>query len=300
MDMLPALMARLFAILAPLAVCVGIGYGWARSGRRIDNEFVVNLLVNVSLPCLIFSKMTSSGLGPAHMGMTFLSALLGTLLLMLIGPGVLHLVGINPRAGLSSVAFPNMGNMGIPICMLGFGDQGAVLATIYFFTSSLFNHGVNAQMMTGGFTLAKIIRLPLIYGVGGAVLFMLTEWPVPEALANTTKILGDMVIPIMLIALGVSLAGLRVADMRRSAVIVMIRLAVGWTAAMVVVLLFDLRGAPAAVAILQFTMPCAVVNYLYAQSHGIEPELVAGAVFLSTILSVITIPVTLIFLLPGF
>ena len=57
------------------------------------------------------------------------------------------------------------------------------------------------------------------------------------------------------------------------------------------------EGAARGVLIIECTMPVAVFNYLYAQLHDNRPEEVAGTVLVSTVLSFLTLPALLWFVL---
>jgi predicted permease len=44
----------------------------------------------------------------------------------------LRAAGLPSKVYLPSLIFPNVGNMGIPICLFAFGEQGMALAMVYF------------------------------------------------------------------------------------------------------------------------------------------------------------------------
>ena len=62
--------------------------------------------------------------------------------------------------------------------------------------------------------------------------------------------------------------------------------------------LLGLEGAARGVVILQCTMPIAVFSYLFAAQNNRRPEEVAGTVVISTILSFLTLPLLLLYVLP--
>jgi len=62
--------------------------------------------------------------------------------------------------------------------------------------------------------------------------------------------------------------------------------------------LLGLEGAARGVVILQCTMPIAVFSYLFAAQNNRSPEEVAGTVVLSTLLSFLTLPLLLLYILP--
>ena len=94
-----------------------------------------------------------------------------------------------------------------------------------------------------------------------------------------------------------SLAGLGVQSLSRSAILSILRLvsgfAVGWATAEI----FGMEGVAKGVLILQCTMPVAVFNYLFALQYGNQPEDVAGTVVISSVLSFMTLPLLLFYIM---
>src|SRR5690554_5106933 len=102
----------------------------------------------------------------------------------------------------------------------------------------------------------------------------------------------------MLIALGVSLANLRISHLRISAALAALRLVFGVAIGWVLVLAFEIEGPAAGVLILQAAMPPAVFNYLFAARYGGPAEEVAGAVVLGTVATLAVLPLLLLWVMP--
>ena len=60
---------------------------------------------------------------------------------------------------------------------------------------------------------------------------------------------------------------------------------------------FGLEGSARAVLILQCAMPPAVYNYLFAQRWNNQPEEVASVIVVATVVSILTVPILLYFLI---
>jgi predicted permease len=101
----------------------------------------------------------------------------------------------------------------------------------------------------------------------------------------------------MLITLGVSLAGLRVSDLGRSFLLAVLRLGLGFAVGLGIAYAFGLENTARGVLVLQSTMPTAVFNYLFAHRYATRPEEVAGAVTVSTLLTLAIIPLVLIYVM---
>ena len=144
--------------------------------------------------------------------------------------------------------------------------------------------------MSGEATPKKVLATPLPYALAAAFAFRGAGVEPPAWLYNTTSLLGDMTIPLMLFTLGVTLAGMRVVNLGRSLALALSRLAMGLAVGMAVAALLGLEGVMRGVLIIECAMPAAVFNYLFAQLHDQAPDEVASVILLSTAISFATLP----------
>jgi predicted permease len=101
----------------------------------------------------------------------------------------------------------------------------------------------------------------------------------------------------MLITLGVALGRIDARRFMRPLVLTVVKVISCATIAAGVGLYFELSRIALAVLILQLAMPVAVTSYLLAEKYGADSETVAALVVVSTAVSVITLPVMLVFLI---
>jgi predicted permease len=165
--------------------------------------------------------------------------------------------------------------------------------TVYATTQ--FTLGV--ALASGKASLRSLARVPVLYALPPALAFMLTGATPPKWINATTDILGGIVIPMMLITLGISLARLGVKSIPRSLGLSVLRLGMGFAIGVAIAYALGLEGASRGVLIIQSTMPVAVFNYLFALRYKTAPEEVAGMVVISTVLSFVTLPLLLWFVL---
>ncbi|MCB2100858.1 MAG: AEC family transporter [Rhodobacterales bacterium] len=289
--------AELFSIIAPVFICAGIGFGWAKTGRPYDTELVTTLVTTVGGPCLIFNTLANIAFdGGALLSMA--GATLATIVVFgLVGLAVLRLLGLSLRTFLPALMFPNAGNMGIPLSYLAFGDVGLAFGIAAFTVHSVLQFTLGVALASGSASLKALARVPLIYAVVLAVAFLALDIRPPEWLNNTTKILAGLTIPMMLITLGISLARLAVTRMSRSLGLSVLRLVMGFLVGLGVAQALGLEGAARGVLILDSAMPAAVFNYLFAQRYNNAPEEVAGIVVISTALAFLILPALMWFVL---
>ncbi|MAG96338.1 MAG: AEC family transporter [Alphaproteobacteria bacterium] len=288
------MIGELFAIVAPVFCGAGIGFIWARLERPYDTEFVTTLTYNVGTPCLVFATLTRFEVSPATFGSMAGYAVLATLCFALVATLVLKLSGLALRPYLPSLMFPNAGNMGLPLCLFAFGEKGLALGIAFFTVTSLGNFTIGAAIAAGSTSWHVLVRTPLIYAIAAAALFVFSGSAPPAWLANTTRLIGGLMIPLLLITLGVSLARLKVADLRRGFWLSLLRLGMGIGVGIGLAELLDLEGVTRGVFIIDCAMPVAVFNYLFAQRYGNAPTHVAGMVVISSTLSFLTLPLLLL------
>jgi predicted permease len=100
----------------------------------------------------------------------------------------------------------------------------------------------------------------------------------------------------MLLMLGTSLARIPVTTISRSTYLSFLRIGMGTFVGFAIATLFGFEGAERGAFVLQCAMPVAVYNYVYSQIYNTRPEEIASLVVVSTLLSVITVPILLLFL----
>ena len=289
--------SELFAVIAPILICAGLGYGWARMGIDYPVEFVTRLVMNIGAPCLILSAFNKAGIDIGKMAEISEAVLVILLIMLILGGFLIRLMGLRIGTFLPSLLFPNIGNMGLPLCLFAFGETGLALGLTVFLVIFGLQMSLGIMLVAGRGNLGGLFRQPVLWATAVAVILVSTGISLPVWLENTTSILGGATIPLMLVTLGVSLAQLKVAEWKHSLLFSLIRVLGGFGLAVLVAALFGLKGVDRGVLILQSSMPVAVFNYLLALRYQREPGEVAGMVVLSTLLAFVFLPFIVSFVL---
>ena len=286
--------ADLAAIIAPVFVCCAVGYVWARLGRPWDSKFATTLVTSIGTPCLVGSTLTRLPLDLGNLAEIGGASLAAFACFAVIGIVVLKAARLPLPSFLPSLMFPNAGNMGLPLCLFAFGDAGLALAIVYFALSSVLNFTVGVALASGSFSFGRLIRLPLIYVVALSIALAAFHVRLPAWIGNSLQLLSGLTIPIMLLALGVSLAQLKVANLPRSLALSLLRVGGGAAVGVALAWAFGLSDRARGVLIIQSAMPVAVFNYLFAAVYNRAPGEVAGMVLLSTLISFASLPLLLL------
>jgi len=288
---------ELFAVIAPILICAGLGYGWARKGIDYPVEFVTRLVMNVGAPCLILSSFSNANIDIGKMAEVSAAALVILMIMLVLGGVLIRLMRLKVSTFLPSLLFPNIGNMGLPLCLFAFGQTGLALGLTIFLVIFALQMSLGILLTAGHGHPRELLKQPVLWATVIAVILVSTGESLPVWLDNTTSILGGATIPLMLITLGVSLAQLKVAEWKHSLLFSLIRVLGGFGLAVLVAGLFGLEGVDRGVLILQSSMPVAVFNYLLALRYQREPGEVAGMVVLSTLLAFALLPFIVSFVL---
>jgi len=289
---------EILAVIAPVFICALLGYSWVKLGYNFDTPFVSLLVTGIGAPCLIFSTFMNVNVDIEAFKTMASATLLCMALFTAIGIVVLKAAKLDLRAFLPSQIFPNVGNMGLPLCLLAFGDAGLALGLTYFMVNVVFNFTVGTAITSGKFALSDLLRNPMFHAVWLTLVLIFTGTRPPAWVQNTTELLGGFTIPLMLIALGVSLARFHIKSLKRSVALSVMRLGMGFIVGVGVAELMGFEGVARGILILQCSMPIAVFSYLFAVRYDRRPEEVAGTVVLSTLLSFLTLPLLLWYVLP--
>ncbi|WP_251978771.1 AEC family transporter [Salinicola avicenniae] len=291
------MLAQLFAVMAPVLVGAGIGFGWIRFGLSYPTEFVTKLVFHIGTPALVLASLSNADVEPHAFGLT-----LATTFLVLAGMaaasfGVARLLGKSWRVIISPMMYPNAGNMGLPVSLYAFGETGFTYAMTAWVANALIQFTVGMMMASRGSPLKALVRNPTLYSIAISLTLMLTGIPLPAWLDNTVHLLSGLTIPLMLITLGVSLASIQARNLSSGFLFTLCRVPVALALSFGIAHLMGLSTLAASAVALQMSMPVAVYNYLFAQRSRREPEYVASLVFCSTLLAFLYLPLELAFML---
>ena len=291
------LVLTVLEIVAPVFLLGSVGFLWVKLGFEYRIEFVTRLTMTLAVPCLIFTALMQTDIDPAALSAVSLAAMAAYGIVTVVTWAVVRMAGLEMRTFLAPLIFGNTGNIGLPLALFAFGNEGLAYAVVVFAIMAVYSFTAGIWMVSGGGSPLRALKEPMVAATLLGLLFLWQGWETPRVLTRTMELLGQMMIPLMLITLGVAVARLSPGAYGRalwlSAFKAVICIAAAWGAGM----WFDLEPVPFAVLVLQVGTPVAVTSYLLAQKYGADAEAVAGLVVVSTVLAVGIIPVVLAFVI---
>jgi predicted permease len=197
---------------------------------------------------------------------------------------------LSQRSFLPALTLGNTGNLGLPLCLFAFGEQGLGLAVAIYVTKSVLQFTCVPLLQTRVSIVRTVLTTPIIYGAVAGLAVLLLEVPIPTWLGSTIGVLGGLLIPLMLMALGNTIGSLRARNLPRALGLGTARLVIAFGVAVGVSELLGLTGVAQGVLVLQGAMPAAVFSYLFAARYERDAEDIAGIVLVSTLLGAALLP----------
>jgi predicted permease len=293
-----AVLLSIFASdILPIFLIAGVGFLLAR-WLDASVKTLAHVVFYALVPCLVFNLLVTSKMTGFQFGRMALLAVLvaGTMGLLgrLVG-GMLRLSRPELSAFLMVVMFSNGGNYGLPVVLFAFGPDALSYATVYFVTSSMLTFTVGVFLAASGRrsvrrALMGIGNVPAVYGVAAALLVLATGASVPLALMRPIGLLSGAALPIMVLVLGMQLERATVPE-RPSVVMVAVALSLIVAPMVALSLTSWLRVAGPArqASVVLASMPVAVITTVLALEFDVAPAFVTSTVFVSTLLSPLTL-----------
>lgn len=296
-------------IILFLIIFIGV-YSRKRNfiNREINNG-LSKLLINVTLPLMVFNSFTSKINHAAILNAEkiFIYALIVHLLIMIFSKLAYMKVSKEKRGVAKFVTlFSNSGFMGYPILNGLYGDTGVFYCAIFgiVFNVFMFTYGVFVlkEDKEKGILkqLIKIISNPVIISMVLGMLAIIFNIKLPFVASSVISSVGAITSPLSMIIVGAMLAD---ADLKSSIsgkfvyVLSFIRLIF---MPLFCYIILKLLGAPTLILdiiVLLEAMPAASNVAILAIEYGGDKLLSVKTIFVSTVLSMLSIPIIIKFLL---
>ena len=291
-----ALAIQVLSILAPSVVLALIGVAWYHRGPEYPVKFVTTLVVDVGMPALLFYTLATSQIEILELGRMAFATLLVHIIIVSLAIIALKIANKDWRLCVA-MSVGNTGNLGLPVCFFAFGEEGLAYAMAFFSVQVLLLFSLGDAVYAGRANLAKTLRSPVLISVVVGVIFRLSGFDLPEVVADTTKLLGQLVIPIMLITLGVSLAGMRAMHLPSALLWSSFRILLTMAVAFLLADFLGFTGVARGVLILETIAPVAVFNFLLLVRHDRDPTEVSSLILVTHLAAIVYLPIVLALLL---
>jgi len=259
----------------------------------------------VFVPAFIFQSISMAEVPLTSVTKMLSFIILTHLLAVLVAAGIGRVLGRSKEmiaAFIMIAAFGNVGNYGLAVIRFRLGDVALPPATIYFVAISIsaFIICVGAAGWAHGGSrgaIWKVLKTPALWATVPAVMVSAGGLEVPLMLDRMIGLLADAMIPVMLFALGLQLREqgkvLLTTDVLLGSGI---RLILTPALALLIAAPFGLSQIESAAGVLQAAMPVAILVSIIAKENDIVPDYVTSVVVVSTLASVVTLSLLMVWL----
>lgn len=292
-----SLILQVLQTVAPVFILAGIGVVWVKMGWEYRVQFVTRLTMTLSVPALIFVSLMKTEIDPQALRDTALATVVAYIGVGLILLAVLKALKLDLRTYLAPLSFGNTGNLGLPIALFAYGTVGFDFAVVIFAIMAILSFTIGVWVVSGGGSPVSAVKEPMVWATILGGLFLINDWMLPTWSVNTLSLIGQIAIPVMLITLGVAVARLKPGAFGRAIWLSIAKYIVCISASVAIGMFFKLPPVALGVLIVQVSTPVAVTSYMLAEKYNADADQVAGLVMVSTLMSIIVIPVLLAFLI---
>lgn len=277
------------------------GFCISRAGIiREDNRTVlVRLLMDVAMPMMVldaFNRPTTCEEILSSVWVIVIS-LLGCVITGLIGLMLWKNQPKNRKKVLMYASmFSNAGNAGLPIISLVFGPVGVFYASMYLIPPRILQWTVGLGLFVkpekGGWV-KNVLLNPMVVMIYIGAFLMATQWQIPGVFGTAISNLGDMTAPLSMILIGATLAHIDWKMLMDRSVLVtsLFRLIVFPLLFAVALKLCRVDELTMNICVILLAMPVASNTAAMAERYGGDYVFASACVSVSTLLSILTVPV---------
>lgn len=198
----------------------------------------------------------------------------------------------------SAMVFSNCGFMGFPLVDSIFGQEGVFYASIYLvvFNIVVWTYGVMVFSGKANFNIKKMLLTPAMVAVYLGITVFLFQINIPFPIKNAAQMTGNMTTPLSMIIIGAIIESANLKDALSDIqvyILSIMRLLFMPLLAYFLVMFIDIPKIASDICIVVLAMPMSVNAAVFAEKFETEPLFVSKVVTVSTLLSMLTIPIIL-------
>ena len=285
-------------------ICTAKGWFDEKSGKIFSL-----LITNIALPAyMIWNLMgTFSKDLLWHLAPGLVVPFTSIIVCFVVGYAVSKVLHIAPnRQGTfrSMFSLSNSIFIGLPVNLALFGEQSMPFVLLYYIANTtlfwtvgvngISNDGLSGQDKVPVSEVIKKIFSPPLIGFIAAIIFIILGVSLPHFVIDTCKYLGNLTTPLSMLFIGIAMYGVKLKDIRFNKDMVAILLGRFIIAPLIVMLITYAMPLPILmkkVFVIQAALPVMTLTAVVAKSYQADAEYAAVMTTVTTIASIITIPV---------
>lgn len=296
-----------------LIICIGYFVFKIDILNETVNKHINSLIINVTMPLMIISSVLAMNDRPASSIIAILFAVsIGFFIIMPILAFIIvkimlktmHIVKSRQGVYMFMMIFSNVAFMGMPILNAACGEDGPT-AVFYaavlniFFNLSVFTYGV--IIIGYGDTVKTTLKFKDLLSPGIlssiiAIVIYALNIHFPSTIENVIDTVGDLTSPLAMLLVGSTLASMRLKEVFNEWRVYVFSAIKQFILPILLYPVFKLCIGDDLlfnVMFIEFLMPIANIALMLATEHGLDYKFVSKTIFISTLMSLISIPLVI-------
>lgn len=286
----------LFLLILAGFVCVKLGAIKAESKKGFSD-----LLIYIVVPSMIINSYITEF--NSEKLANLIEAFKLSAVLLILGLAVTMVLGLkikdkNAPIVKFSCIFSNAAYMGFPLIEAVFGTDGLLYAsaflTIYNILMWTVGYAMVSRKAEPKAVIKSICTTPVIISVAIGILIFALRIPVPDVLHKAFSSAGSMNTPLSMVITGIMIANSSAERLFKNKLIIFViavRMLLIPLLCLCLFALLGIRGQVAEIVLMLEACPCAAITSVFAVQFGYDEDTAAGAVVITTVLSIVTLPV---------
>ncbi|WP_323669547.1 AEC family transporter [Aliarcobacter butzleri] len=281
----------LFNKLMPIVILIIIGYYWKKKELPFDKDMISSLIMNLGTPALLIASINNKDLTSENIITILIYGTIIIAICTILTIAYLKFENKPIRPFLQSFIFPNTGGLGIPIVYVLLGQTAFVYAITFSVLINIYHFTIGLWLSNSSLNLKKALQTPVLYALVLALAFKGTNTQVPFIIEDVCKMLGGIVIPLLLIAFGSSLVGIKIGQNIKAVRMGVVRVALGFLVVYTIFYFGNFEPVLIYTLLIQYSMPIATTSYLFALKFNGPSDEIAVMTASSTIAILFLLPV---------
>lgn len=281
----------LFNKLMPIVILIIIGYYWKKKELPFDKDMISSLIMNLGTPALLIASINNKDLTSENIITILIYGTIIIAICTILTIAYLKFENKPIRPFLQSFIFPNTGGLGIPIVYVLLGQTAFVYAITFSVLINIYHFTIGLWLSNSSLNLKKALQTPVLYALVLAIAFKGTNTQVPFIIEDVCKMLGGIVIPLLLIAFGSSLVGIKIGQNIKAVRMGVVRVILGFLVVYTIFYFGNSEPVLIYTLLIQYSMPIATTSYLFALRFNGPSDEIAVMTASSTIAILFLLPV---------
>ncbi|MDD3278234.1 MAG: AEC family transporter [Lachnospiraceae bacterium] len=300
-----------FQQMLVIFILISVGYYWSKKGKLSEatSKQLSGVVTEFCNPAImIVSALEAESATHASILMTAVIVVISYILLIVLGlviPGMLRVEKKEQKFYNMMMVYGNTGFIGIPVVSAVLGNEAVIYVTVFnlVFNILVYTHGI--RVLSSGeerTEMSKPAWLQIInIGTISSILAIIIYWwkiPVPVILADSCSYMGRCVTFLSMLILGVSLANMKLSEVfteKKLYALSFLRLLVVPILFVLIVRRFVTDPLILGTVALVMAMPAGNMPLMLSKQMGLESRTLSKGIILTTLISMITIPIVALF-----